>query len=167
MNSPRSPSPPRKPAQPPGPSGQRTAPSHASVHPSPKGHRGPRPRADSAPIAAAPRPRARLRDERRATQAPDTDDLQSPSIWAGVAITARTQAWRLRRGRSPSRARPQLASGACGCRSAYATRRSIRAKGVRAELDGATAAVTKPGLLPNPGCRLSCSGGGSGRRIRR
>jgi hypothetical protein len=35
--------------------------------------------------------RARLRDDRRATQPPSTDDLESPSNWAGVAITARTQ----------------------------------------------------------------------------
>jgi hypothetical protein len=35
--------------------------------------------------------RARLRDDRRATQPRSTDDLQSPSNWAGVAITARTQ----------------------------------------------------------------------------
>ena len=38
---------------------------------------------DSAPIAAAPRPRARLRDDRRATQPRSSDDLQSPSNRAG------------------------------------------------------------------------------------
>jgi hypothetical protein len=35
--------------------------------------------------------RTRLRDDRRATQPRSTDDLESPSNWAGVAITARTQ----------------------------------------------------------------------------
>jgi hypothetical protein len=67
---------------------------HASVHPPPsKGpSRAPGSEPDSAPIAAAPRPRARLRDDRRATQPRSSDDLESPSNWAGVAITARTQA---------------------------------------------------------------------------
>ena len=37
------------------------------------------------------RPRARLRDDRRATQPRSSDDQESPSNWAGVAITARTQ----------------------------------------------------------------------------
>jgi hypothetical protein len=45
----------------------------------------------------APRPRARLRDDRRATQPRSSDDLESPSNWAGVAITARTQASLVRR----------------------------------------------------------------------
>ena len=35
--------------------------------------------------------RARLRDDRRATQPPGADDLESSSNWAGVATTARTQ----------------------------------------------------------------------------
>jgi hypothetical protein len=39
----------------------------------------------------APALRARLRDDRHATQPRSTDDLKSPSNWAGVAITARTQ----------------------------------------------------------------------------
>jgi hypothetical protein len=33
----------------------------------------------------------RLRDDRRATQPRSSDDLERPSNWAGVAITARTQ----------------------------------------------------------------------------
>jgi hypothetical protein len=41
--------------------------------------------------SSTPRPRARLRDDRRATQPRSADDLQNPSNWAGVAITARTQ----------------------------------------------------------------------------
>jgi hypothetical protein len=72
---------------------------HASVHPPSKRTS----RAPGAPGRTArrsprsARPRARLRDDRRATQPPSSDDLKSPSNWAGVAITARTQGSHLRR----------------------------------------------------------------------
>ena len=73
----------------------------------------------------APRPRARLRDDRRATQPRGADDLESPSNWAGVAITARTQGsanehaleagtWRSREPRRAVRAGVALLLGAQG-----------------------------------------------------
>jgi hypothetical protein len=51
----------------------------------------------------APRPRARLRDDRRATQPPSSDDLQRPSNWVGVATIARTQERLTGRWRGPTR----------------------------------------------------------------
>jgi hypothetical protein len=53
---------------------------------------GPGSAPESAPIDTAPGRPARLRDDRRATQPRSADGLENPSIWADVAITARTAA---------------------------------------------------------------------------
>jgi hypothetical protein len=117
---------------------QRTSPSRASVHPSPtKEPRGPRlrtgQRADRR--GASPSVSASRRPARYSTRS--ADDLESPSIWAGVAITARTQGFPLRdtaslprtrtRRRTSSRSLPRRTSGVATRWRAAFTNRQMRA----------------------------------------